>query len=85
MRFADLQLGDVFEAFGHVFLKMPVATTPDLPDANAVNLNTGRGAFFGATVPVEFIEDGDLLLQEIQSVPSSAWPRLIDGFSHCRG
>jgi hypothetical protein len=56
MRFSDLRDGDVFQAFGQTFQKASVATpTPELPDANAINMDTGRVAFFGATVPVELL------------------------------
>lgn len=53
MRFGDLKLGDVFEAFGETFFRQPTATMGDLPEANAINVNTGKAAFFGKTVPVD--------------------------------
>ena len=55
MRFGDLKLGDVFEAFGETFFRQPTVTTEELPEANAINVNTGKAAFFGQTVPVDLV------------------------------
>ena len=66
MRFGNLQLGDVFEAFGETFFKQPTTTTEELPDANAVNINTGKAAFFGQTVPVELVIPDALEVHDTQ-------------------
>jgi hypothetical protein len=60
MRFFDLRTGDFFEAHGATFQKLPALRAPDLPEVNAINMATRRLAFFGATVPVDFVKRGDL-------------------------
>ena len=67
MRFGNLQLGDVFEAFGETFFRQPAATTGELPEANAVNINTGKAAFFGKTVPVDLVKPDGLKTRDSQA------------------
>jgi hypothetical protein len=55
VRFGELGLGDVFEAHGRIYQKLPKLATDALPEANAIDLATGRLAFFGLTVPVDII------------------------------
>ena len=62
MNFSQLRVGDFFEAYGTLFLKLPKVTAVDLPDANAVDTTTGRLACFGATVPVEFAGGSDVVV-----------------------
>lgn len=63
MTFSDLEPGDIFEAFGLTFQKSrSVILTLELPGANAINIHTGRPAFFGATVPVLLLRRGELEL-----------------------
>ena len=56
MFFSELQAGDVFEAHGARFQKLPEINTSEFPGANAINLITRRLAFFGLTVFVEYVD-----------------------------
>jgi hypothetical protein len=56
MTFSELQAGDVFEAHGAIFQKLPRIRVEELPGANAVNTATRRLALFGATVPVKYVK-----------------------------
>ena len=59
MEFVELQAGDVFKAHGAEFQKLPAIRAMELADANAININTRQLAFFGESVPVEYLERGD--------------------------
>ncbi len=56
MTFSELQAGDVFEAHGATFQKLPRIKAEELPGANAINTVTRRLALFGATVPVKYVK-----------------------------
>jgi hypothetical protein len=55
MMFSELQAGDVFEAYGETFQKLPRIRGVDPPYANAINTVSRKLAFFGPTVPVDFL------------------------------
>ena len=59
-KFSTLQNGDIFEAYGKLFQKMPKVMTGDSSYRNATNLTTRQLVFFGPTVPVDYVEHSDL-------------------------
>ena len=61
VRFSELQVGDVFKAYGDKYQKLPAFATVELPEANAINTVAWRAAFFGPTVAVQFVRRARLM------------------------